>query len=83
MRLKFSVVLISSDLPTITRKGADPCGVCDGGGKVVVWVVVGAWVCAATSGLACCSISEKAGAENAVMVSVSRTPSRNARTFIF
>ena len=45
-RFSRSVVLISSDLPTITRKGADPwvdeedCWDC--AGSVVVWVPVGA-----------------------------------------
>ena len=41
IRLTRSVVLMSNDLPTITRKGAEPWG-WDCAGSVVVWVPMGA-----------------------------------------
>jgi hypothetical protein len=45
MRFRRSVVLMSSDFPTMTRSGAEPCVCCDCGGSVVDCVPVGteAW----------------------------------------
>src|SRR5258706_4294119 len=50
IRLRRSLVLMSRDLPTITRRGAEPCGSADGevdwGGRVVVavsGVTAGGW----------------------------------------
>src|SRR5260370_41428594 len=49
MRLICSVVLMSRDLPTMTRSGAEPCVWAEGAGRVVCGVVGetgswGAWV---------------------------------------
>src|ERR1022692_3371402 len=42
MRLRRSVVLMSRDLSTMTRSGAEPCGWADCGGRVV-WVAGAIW----------------------------------------
>src|SRR5467141_1634251 len=63
IRLSRSVVLISNDLFTMTRRGAEPCGWADCGGRVVVWVPVGTedGFCAASAagdaGAGCCALA--------------------------
>ena len=80
MRRMLSVVLISSDLPTMTRNGAEPAACCDWGGSVVVGVPVGAgfWSCAAAS---CSRRSAHTG--EARVTANSNALHRNTPTFIF
>src|SRR5437764_7290026 len=85
MRFSLSVVLISSDLPTITRKGAEPCdckGACGGcAGSVVVCVPDGAWLGEVAAASGCCILSHNAGTTVATLNS--NVPSKVLRTFIF
>src|SRR4051812_43192538 len=64
-RFKRSVVLIRSDFPTITRRGAGACAGCDWAGSVVDWVPAGTllWGCVGLS--CCCMISAAAGLTHA------------------
>src|SRR5208283_4662637 len=80
-RRSLSVVLMSSDLPTMTRNGADPTGSWDWGGSVVVWVAVGVGFCDCPAVLACWRTS--AGAVRTSMSGSRRAPSQDVRTFIF
>src|ERR1700736_2150643 len=63
IRFRRSVVLINSDLSTMTRRGADPWGWADCGGRVVVCVPVGTedWSRAASLDGGCAWASDKAG----------------------
>src|SRR5579864_4707700 len=79
MRLICSVVLMRSDLPTMTRKGADPAG-CDCAGSVVVWVPVGPGVCGWAAGSACWSVSANSGRMK--RLPISKAAARDERTFI-
>ncbi|SPF33743.1 hypothetical protein SBA1_120097 [Candidatus Sulfotelmatobacter kueseliae] len=81
MRRSLSVVLMSSDLPTITRNGADPSDDSDWGGSVAVWVAVGVGFCDCPVVSACWRTS--AGAVRTSMSASRRAPSQDVRTFIF
>src|ERR1700704_3023686 len=84
MRFKRSVVLMSSDLPTMTRRGADPVDCWDCGGRVVVWVPVGALegLCGGSAVAGCCcrmSPCEGSASNNTNSVA----PKSGVRTLIF
>src|ERR1700680_2398910 len=82
MRLRRSVVLMSRDLPTITRRGDDPGPCWDSGGRVGGWVLVEVLPGSCWDGVsACCMSSEDAEGEKAIVTS--RAPTNDARTLIF
>src|SRR5215472_1427691 len=80
MRLRRSVVLIRSDLPTITRRGADPW-VGAWAGIVAVCVSDGTGVCWGADVSGCCIGRAKEGI--AQTAAQSNIPSTDLRTFIF
>jgi hypothetical protein len=72
--------LISIDLLTITRNGAELCGA-DCGGKFVVCVPVGLGFCDWALLSACCASSAKAGV--ARINANNEAPSKDLQTIIF
>ena len=76
MRFNRSVVLISNDLPAMTRSGAAPWGCW---GRVVVWVAAGFWGCCA--GACCGVIPARTGSTN--RTAKPTAPNQGMRSLVF